>query len=121
MAAIYGHGWRNAYKSDEFLQFSKHEWANALQGFEEQTIQKAILVCRENYRFAPSMPEFIECCKNVRKRSSAYYQKEPIEPATPDIAEANLQQMRTILNIKQHYTENPHAHPRKTPRRRNFN
>ena len=100
LAAIYGNAWKNLYKSSDFLQFSKQEWLESLVVFEVPHIYAAIALCRESYRFPPSIPEFVECCRRIKKRASPFYKREPNKKATPSIAESNLAQIKAILNIK---------------------
>ena len=101
LAAIYGNTWRNVYKSNEFLQFTKGEWLDGLAGYEETVLYQAIGISRETLKFPPSLPEFIECCKHIRKKGACCYKGEQVKPATAAIVGANLQKMREILNIKQ--------------------
>ena len=100
LAAIYGNAWRNAYKNNEFLQFTKREWLDGLAGYEEQLLYRAVAVSRENNKFPPSLPEFIECCKYIRNRDSFCYKREAVKPATAKVAEANLAKLKEILNMK---------------------
>lgn len=97
-AAIYGNAWRNQFKSNEFLEFAKNQWAEALMDFSEDIINLAIILCRKKQKFPPSLPEFIDYCQQV-KRKTVFYQPEEIEPANPEIAEFNLMKMKAFLNM----------------------
>ena len=99
LAAIYGNAWRKAYTNNEFLQFTKREWLDGLAGYEEQLLYRAVAISRENNKFPPSLPEFIECCKYVRNRASFCFKREAVKPANPEIAEMNLMKIKTALNM----------------------
>src|SRR5690242_19560243 len=58
-AAFYGHIWRSQFKSEAFLEYAKKEWQDGLNGFSENTINKAIIQCRDFYELPPSFPQMI--------------------------------------------------------------
>ena len=100
LAAIYGNTWRNVFKSHEFLQFTKQEWLDGLAGYDERILYQAITICRENHKFPPTLPELLECCKYIKKKDVFSQKHEEIKPARTEVAEANLAQMKAILNMK---------------------
>src|SRR5476651_1338270 len=52
--AFYGQLWRSQFKSDEFLNFMKNEWFQALQEVEDKNIEEAIINCRDKKQFPPT-------------------------------------------------------------------
>ena len=102
LAAVYGNPWRNMYKGNDFLQFTKLEWLEGLSGYDELTLYQAIGISRDTLKFPPTLPEFIECCKHIKKERSGCYKSEQVKPASPTIAEANLAKMKEILTMTSH-------------------
>lgn len=98
-SAIYGTSWRNQFKTTEFLEFAKNEWYQAIINYDENLLDKAISLCREQQKFPPSIPEFISYCKDLH-RKSYFYKREDIKKADPSVANFNLEQIKRILNIK---------------------
>ena len=99
-AAIYGHVWKGLYKSDEFLAFTKNEWLDALKEFEDSSIDKALLNCRSQWEYPPSLPQFIEACKRIASKDKGFYTISPVQKGDPEIAAMYMKQIKTILNIK---------------------
>lgn len=72
-AAMYGQVWRSQFKSDEFLVFVKGEWQQGLLTYADNILDLAIDLCRKNKELPPTLPQFIDFCKNCSKRSSFLY------------------------------------------------
>ena len=72
LSAIYGNSWRNLYRTNEFILFSKKQWLDALDEFDEPLLSQAINVCRQHYKFAPNIPEFIDCCRQLKKKDNFF-------------------------------------------------
>lgn len=102
LAAIYGNTWRNLFKSQEFLEFSKHEWLEALSEFEETVLFQAVTACREHRPFPPTIPEFIDACKKLRKKDAFFHASKTHTPPDRQVAHQHLYQIKSILNMKQH-------------------
>lgn len=101
LAAIYGNTWRSLFKSHEFLEFCKQEWLEALSGFDENVLFQAVTTCREHRPYPPTIPEFIDACKKLRKKDAFF--RSPKENTSPDhrVAYQHLHQIKSILNMKQ--------------------
>ena len=97
LSAIYGITWRNLYKSSDFLAFAKDEWLDALGDFTEAEIHKAINICAEHNKYPPTLPEFVSCCKHIR-RNNTFNKPEPYAGCAPEIAHAHLAKMKQILS-----------------------
>ena len=100
LAAIYGHVWRSLYKSDEFLAFTKNEWLDALKQFDDLSIDNALLNCRSQWEYPPSLPQFIEACKHIACRDKGFYTTPPAQKGDPEIADLYIKKIKTILNMK---------------------
>ena len=92
-AAFYGHVWRSQFKNESFLSFAKKEWVDGLKNYDERLIQKIVYYCREHNEFPPTLPAFINLCKQETKRNQFFkfkdYKKADRETST-----------RFISNIK---------------------
>lgn len=96
-AAFYGHVWRSQFKNDGFLKFAKKEWLDALSGFSDTVMNKAILECRDSYELPPTLPQLIQCCRQIRKRHDFYLVKKDYVPAKKEVVIAHLKQCKAFL------------------------
>ncbi|PJE14679.1 Vir protein [Legionella sp.] len=96
--AIYGHIWWSIYKNEVLLEVTKKEWSESLQRFDTRTLKTALLRCREEKAYPPTLPQFIECCKDIHTRSEPCSKHESIQPARAEVAERHLKEMFRILN-----------------------
>ena len=100
LAAIYGHVWKSLYKSDEFLTFTKNEWLDGLKEYEDSTIDKALLNCRNQWEYPPSLPQFIEGCKQFTSRNKGIYTPPKVQKGDPEIAAIYMKKIKSILNMQ---------------------
>jgi hypothetical protein len=96
-AAFYGHVWRSQFKDEVFLKFAKEEWQEALGVFSDEVLAKAILNCREFYEMPPTLPQVIQCCRQLKKQTFVDIVKETYVPAHPAVVRSCLQQCREFL------------------------
>jgi len=80
--------------------FTKNIWLEGLKPFEDSTIDKALLTCRNQGDYPPSLPQLIDNCKQIANRSKGFYNNQPVKKADPEIAAKYMKQIKTILNIK---------------------
>ncbi|HAU0201938.1 TPA: Vir protein [Legionella pneumophila] len=99
-AAMYGQVWRSQFKSDEFLVFVKGEWQQGLFTYADNILDLAIDLCRKNKELPPTLPQFIDFCKNCSKRSSFFVPDEAPKNNNPEVAKTQLLKMKHILNMK---------------------
>lgn len=99
-AAMYGPIWRSQFKSDEYLDFVKREWQAGLFGYAETILELAIEVCRKNKELPPTLPQFIDFCKNCSKKNSFFVRDESPKNNNPEVAKTHLLKMKQILNMK---------------------
>ena len=93
--------WRSLYKSDEFLAYTKQEWMSDLDKFNSTVLDHALMHCKQQESYPPSLPLFVEICKTYVKRQDDFARKEEMQPtADPAVARAHLDKMRAILNMK---------------------
>ena len=98
--AFYGQLWRSQFKSDEFLGFMKNEWFQALQHVEDKNIDEAVEHCRSKKEYPPTLPQFIDLCKNAKNRDSfKTQQKEESNKRTPEVALSHLAQIKKQLQM----------------------
>ena len=96
-AVFYGYLWRNQFKNDGFLEFAKKEWLEGLSQFSDDTVNQAILVCRDYCEKPPSLPQVIGFCRDIKKRHSFYVAPKDFQPASKAVVEAHLKQCRAYL------------------------
>ena len=99
-AAMYGQVWRSQFKSDEYLVFVKGEWQEGLLGYADNILDLAIEWCRKNKELPPTLPQFIDFCKNCSKRGSFFVPDESPTNNNPEVAKTHLLRMKQILNMK---------------------
>jgi tRNA G26 N,N-dimethylase Trm1 len=97
-AAFYGPIWRSQLKEDAFVLFMKKEWHNALAHFSDRTVELAINVCKMSKELPPTLPQFVEICKNIHHRNTftktVPYSRQEIS----EVGKSNLSQIKEILN-----------------------
>ena len=96
-AAFYGHIWRSQFKDDVFFKFAKKEWQDALGEFTDEVLTKAILNCREFYELPPTLPQLIQCCRQIKKQTFVDVVKETYVPANRAVVLSCLQRCKEIL------------------------
>ncbi|HHG8525200.1 TPA: Vir protein [Legionella pneumophila] len=99
-AAMYGQVWRSQFKSDQFLVFVKGEWQQGLFTYADNILDMAIDLCRKNKELPPTLPQFIDFCKNCSKRSSFFVPDAAPKNNNPEVAKTQLLKMKHILNMK---------------------
>lgn len=100
LAVIYGHLWKSLYQTEEFLNFAKQEWQGSLKSFEDVTLDKAILHCKQHESYPPSLPMFVDICKSKTKNETYFTNNtRDAKPSSPEVARMHLNQMREMLNV----------------------
>jgi hypothetical protein len=96
-AGYYGHVWRSQFKSEGFLEFAKKEWQDGLKPFSEDTLNQAILTCRDFYELPPTLPQMIGLCRSIKKRTSFYVAHKEFIPAPKELVDATIKQCKALL------------------------
>ena len=96
-AVFYGHLWRSQFKSDGFLEFAKNEWLEGLSRFSDDTLNQAIIECRDYCEMPPSLPQLIGICRDIKKRNNVYVAPKEFTPASTEVAAAAIQQCKAFL------------------------
>jgi len=96
-AVFYGHVWRSQFKSDGFLVFAKQEWLEGLKPFSDDTLNRAMLECRDHCDMPPTLPQMIRFCREIKKRTTFYTAPKVVVPASKEVAEASIKQCKAIL------------------------
>jgi hypothetical protein len=66
MASLYGKHWLDMW-ADVPMDAVKEEWEGGLYGFSIKEIGSAINYCSDNNKFPPTLPEFRDLCKTMRR------------------------------------------------------
>lgn len=98
-AAFYGYIWRNQFKSDDFMAFSKKEWLEGLRPYSDEVLAKVILHCREYSEYPPTLPQMIGFCRKEIKRSN-FFKAEEVELAQPEIRKKHMDCIKNKLGQK---------------------
>lgn len=96
-SAAYGHVWLRIYKSGDFLDYSKKAWLKELNKFDDKALQYAIGVCIQNHHLPPTLPQFIDCCREYSKRYDFFKKEEESLKSDKATADFHLQQIKAIL------------------------
>lgn len=96
-AAFYGHIWRSQFKDEVFLKFAKKEWQEALSEFSDEMLTTATLSCRDFYELPPTLPQMLQCCRQIKKQTTIHVVKESYVPANKALVESCLQRCRESL------------------------
>ncbi len=96
-AVFYGHLWRSQFKSDGFLEFAKNEWLEGLSRFSDDTLNHAIIECRDHCEMPPSLPQLIGICRDIKKRNNVYVAPKEFAPANKEVAFAAIKQCKAFL------------------------
>lgn len=99
---FYGHVWKSLYKNDDYSAYARHEWRVALERFDEKVIDEAVEECLKRQDMPPSLPLFLDFCRQLSHKHSAFYRPEPVEKAHPSVAAMNLGKIRAMLNMRNH-------------------
>ncbi|MGQ3892049.1 Vir protein [Legionella sp. CNM-4043-24] len=99
LAAMYGHIWRSLYKSEEFLAFTKNEWAEGLMRFDDAIIEKSLAHCCNHWEYPPTLPQFVECCKAYSVQAKHETPIKKFKPASQIVANTHLSKIKSILNM----------------------
>lgn len=94
--AFYGQLWRSQFKNEEFIEFMKNEWANALNHVEDNFLQEALTLCRNKKEFPPTLPQFIELCRDAKKRT-VFREKATYKKSRPEVAALHLEKIKAML------------------------
>lgn len=96
---FYGHIWKSLYKNEHYSTFARKEWGHALERFDTHMVDEAIETCLKHHEMPPTLPQFMEHCKQLSNKHKAFYQPVITERANPCIAEMNLNKIKSILNM----------------------
>ncbi|KTD38598.1 hypothetical protein Lnau_0513 [Legionella nautarum] len=98
-AAYYGPVWRSQLKQDEFILFMKKEWHKALAHFSNRIVELAIEACGLSKSLPPTLPEFVDICKNIRARDGFIRAVPSTKPkGISNVGKSHLAQIKKLLN-----------------------
>jgi hypothetical protein len=96
-AVFYGHVWRSQFKNDGFLEFAKKEWLEGLEPFSDETLNQAILDCRDSCEMPPTLPQMIGFCRNIKKRNTLDVPDVEYTLASREVVQAHLRICKAYL------------------------
>lgn len=96
-AAFYGHVWRSQFKDEDFLEFAKKEWLEALRSFDNDILLKAIVSCRESIDMPPTLPQMVELCRKIKKRNDFFIASSNAKPAKSEVVALHIKRCRELL------------------------
>jgi hypothetical protein len=64
-SSYYGEQFISKWKHTDIEQ-TKNDWAEALWKYDREILKVALEYCREESKYPPSLPEFVQMCKNAR-------------------------------------------------------
>ncbi len=97
-SVIYGYLWHKAYQNEALLTLAKKEWQVGLRPFDNLILKAALQHCREYASYPPSLPQFIELCRAIKKRQNFFTRSTENEDiASPETAELHLKKIKAHL------------------------
>ncbi|MFT4059292.1 MAG: hypothetical protein QM652_07070 [Legionella sp.] len=76
--------------------FMKDEWFEALKHIEDNYLQEAVAYCRSKKEFPPTLPQFVELCRDAKKRT-LFRERANHKKSRPEVAALHLEKMRAML------------------------
>lgn len=95
MACTYGNKFADLWSGQD-MQTVKAHWAKKLGGFTGTAIAKAIYSLDKP--FPPTLPEFIELCKQAARREESYVSLPPPVEVSKDTAAARSEEVKKIAS-----------------------
>ena len=71
--AIWGYKWTNSLSNNEAIAIAQAEWGQALSHLSGEEIKKGIEHCRANFKYPPSITEFLEHSQDSQKYDMEIY------------------------------------------------
>lgn len=96
-AAFYGHVWRSQFKNEGFMEFAKREWQETLSRFGDEIFNQAVLTCRDHCEMPPTLPQVVQICRDIKKRTSFTVMQSDFTRSDPALVQTQLQRCKAIL------------------------
>jgi hypothetical protein len=97
MASLYGKHWIDMW-ADIPMDAVKEEWQGGLYGFSLLEIGDAINHCAENNKFPPTLPEFRDLCRDMKRKHQPTHKALP-RHYTKEEREANHQRLQQAFKV----------------------
>lgn len=81
------------------MKYAKAVWHEGLKAFEDDIVDLATATCRETKELPPTLPQFIDICRTIKKRNSCYQEEPCTKTKTKAVARANIIAIRRLLNM----------------------
>jgi len=109
MASLYGKHWIDMW-ADIPMDAVKEEWQGGLYGFSLKDIGDAITYCADHNKFPPTLPEFRDLCRDMKRKHQPAHQALP-RKFTAEEMEANQQKLKQAFrSVKNRNTNRDWAH-----------
>lgn len=79
------------------MEFAKKEWQDALSQFSDDIFNQAVLACRDYHEMPPTLTQFVQICRDTKKRASFVVAKTDFKRADPVIVQTHIQRCKAIL------------------------
>ena len=93
---MYGQQFIDKWKNCNVDQV-KQTWAEELGSLNGETIKAGIEVCKDTCKFPPSLPEFYQLCKSMRKPPEQRFNLPHHKKYSPEVAKENLEKIKDLL------------------------
>lgn len=79
------------------MEFAKREWQEALSRFSDEIFNQAVLTCRDHFEMPPTLPQLVQICRDIKKRTSFTIMRSDFTRPDPELVQAQLQRCKAIL------------------------
>ncbi len=109
--AVYGGTWSGRYPTPKMFDLAVEEWGADLAPYSDGEIEEAFKLCKQRYTTAPSLPQFVELAKLAHLRKYKPVQPTQGEPASPEVAQYWIAEIRAKLSEMEAHVSPPASSP----------
>lgn len=107
-ATFYGHIWKSLFKDERFFVYAKELWQDTLKEFDDAVFNQAILNCLSFYKMPPTLPDFLQVCRDVKRNADNRIAKpEPVYVrGSQEAGKFNMNLIHALLDQPLKYATN---------------
>lgn len=94
---MYGQNFIEKWKNTN-LENVKQAWSEELGSFDGETLKAALEACKETCKYSPTLPEFYQLCKAMKKAPEHELYLPHHKQYSTEVAEENLKKIKSMLN-----------------------
>lgn len=79
------------------MEFAKREWQETLSRFSDEIFNQAVLTCRDHCEMPPTLPQLMQICRDIKKRTSFFITQSDFARPDPEVVRMQLQRCKAIL------------------------